>query len=492
MDLRKSIKYQWRFFFPVVGLLWIVIICMTFYQQSRETEYRKARLNDDLRMVNSRIIDAYENNVEMAPFMNFIQRYYENSELNGIRVSVYDDKGNLLWLIGDQIFRDRNGQVSPEFATALIQGHGTAVRPSYLDEDQATYYFYGVRMSTDGRISVHTAMPFTTTLYHSVDADDSIWLIVIIFALVISGIAYLFALYLGKNMKTLHLFAEKAASGDVLDMSELNFPNDELGEISRKIAELYTLRVEANERSEREHSLAIKATEDKIQMNREMSSNINHELKTPVGIIKGYLETILQNPDMSDDQRVMFLQKASANMDRLCSLLNDLSAITRLERGANEIIREKVDLTDLMVSISSELESSGATPNVKFWFDLPVGIEVVGNYNLLYGMFMNLIRNANLHSYGTECYLRLESESPEFYTFIFGDNGAGVAEPHLEHLFERFYRVDKGRTRKVGGTGLGLPIVKSTVEAMGGTIEVRNDPAHGHTGLQFVFTLPKP
>lgn len=84
--------------------------------------------------------------------------------------------------------------------------------------------------------------------------------------------------------------------------------------------------------------------------------------------------------------------------------------------------------------------------------------------------------------------LELMAESQRYYTFAFWDNGVGVAEEHIPHLFERFYRVDAGRSRKMGGTGLGLPIVKNTIEAMGGTITVRNRP---EGGLSFLFTLEK-
>jgi signal transduction histidine kinase len=220
-----------------------------------------------------------------------------------------------------------------------------------------------------------------------------------------------------------------------------------------------------------------------------MSNNINHELKTPVGVIKGYMDTIIQNPDMPTELRQRFLGKAQQHMDRLCSLLNDLSAITRLENGASDIIREMVQLNDLMLTISSEIETAHfVTNNTRFKFELPLVCNVVGNYNLLYAMFINLIRNADLHSHGTECGLRFMGEEDDRYIFSFYDNGTGIEEEHLQHLFERFYRVDKGRSRKAGGTGLGLPIVKNTITALGGDITVRN---REEGGLEFVFSLIK-
>ena len=103
-------------------------------------------------------------------------------------------------------------------------------------------------------------------------------------------------------------------------------------------------------------------------------------------------------------------------------------------------------------------------------------------------MLMNLIRNADFHSRGENCRFKLIAENSKDYTFSFADDGVGVGEEHLPHLFDRFYRIDKGRSRKVGGTGLGLPIVKNTIIVFGGTILARNCNPHG---LEFVFTLRK-
>jgi signal transduction histidine kinase len=101
---------------------------------------------------------------------------------------------------------------------------------------------------------------------------------------------------------------------------------------------------------------------------------------------------------------------------------------------------------------------------------------------------MNLVRNAANYSHGNEITLLQTRETPADYVFSFADNGVGVPEEHIPHLFDRFYRVDDGRARKSGGAGLGLPIVQSTILAMGGHISVQN--AHPH-GLEFIFTLPK-
>ncbi len=225
-----------------------------------------------------------------------------------------------------------------------------------------------------------------------------------------------------------------------------------------------------------------------MRMTKQLTNNINHELKTPVGVIKGYLDTLAEHPEMDEVARKRFLDKAREHMDRLCSMLNDLSSMTRLEDGGAGVMREKVDFSELVQNLSMELKNIQLNNGVQFVYNLPPGCFVLGNYNLLYAMIINLVRNADFHSHGTECGIKLLSENNREYRFSFYDNGTGVGEEHLPHLFERFYRIDKGRSRKVGGTGLGLPIVKNTINVMGGTINVKN---RAEGGLEFVFTLPK-
>lgn len=301
-------------------------------------------------------------------------------------------------------------------------------------------------------------------------------------------IAYFSTRYLGKNIKLLHDFANRAANDKDLGNLDYEFPQDELGSISRQIVTLFREREEAIERSEREHRIALKVTEEKIRVTKQLSNNINHELKTPVGIIKGYLDTMADHPEMDEAARTRFIGKAQEHMERLCNMLNDLSSITRLEEGGKGLMRERIDFHELLANVETELSNINLPNSLPFSYDVPPNCNVVGNYNLLFGMMINLIRNSNFHSGGTMCCIKLIGENDREYRFSFFDDGKGVEEEHLPHLFERFYRIDKGRSRKVGGTGLGLPIVKNTVNVMGGTIRVLNHKPHG---LEFIFTLLK-
>lgn len=269
---------------------------------------------------------------------------------------------------------------------------------------------------------------------------------------------------------------------------ESKFSHDELGDISREIVKIYRAMEKAMEQSKREHEVAMYAVEEKSRIKRQLTNNINHEIKTPVGVIRGYLDTVLSSPEMDDRTRTQFLLRAQSNVTRLCSLLSDVSTMTRLEEGGGNIPTVEVDFHDMLFGVENDVNASGMLGDMTFSFDVPVDCYVKGNVNLLTGMITNLIRNAVQYSHGTEVGLNYIVESDKYYTFSFYDNGVGVPDEHLIHLFERFYRVDAGRSRKVGGTGLGLPIVKNTVEALGGTISVRNRPTGG---LEFLFTLEK-
>lgn len=348
-------------------------------------------------------------------------------------------------------------------------------------------YFLSRAESDDGRIMVLSALPFDADVSDAIDVDSTVWVVIGGCMFLTLFITYYFTRMLTRSVTLLKDFAYRAATGGHFTGYD-KFPRNELGDISRQIVALYNERERAVEQIRKERKVAIHAIEEKVRVTRQMTNNINHEIKTPVGIVRGYLETILADPDMDTATRTRFLERMLSNVERLSGLLNDVSIMTRLENGGNKIAVNKVDMYDLVYQIEYDMPANNLAGEMEFSFDIPLECYVAGNYGLINGMICGLIRNAAMYSGGTKIGLRLISESERFYMFAFYDNGNGVAEEHLPHLFERFYRVDTGRSRKQGGTGLGLPIVKSTVVTHGGTISVHN---RSTGGLEFIFSLPK-
>ena len=227
---------------------------------------------------------------------------------------------------------------------------------------------------------------------------------------------------------------------------------------------------------------------EKGYYNRIIAGNINHELKTPVAAIQGYLETLLANPSLDAQRRTDFLKKSAAQTERLRRLLADISTITRMDEASQLIQKERVVLNDLIAEVTADMELKPADQRLRVNIDFPQQVEIVGSPSLLASIFRNLADNAAAYSGGRDIFIRLLSDTPEECTVSFADNGIGIGEEHLPHIFERFYRIDKGRSRKQGGTGLGLAIVKNAVAIHGGTITARE---RERGGLEFIFTLKK-
>lgn len=229
--------------------------------------------------------------------------------------------------------------------------------------------------------------------------------------------------------------------------------------------------------------------EEQIRLKRQLTQNIAHELKTPVSSIQGYLETIVNNENISREKMQTFLERCYAQSNRLSRLLRDISVLTRMDEAANMIDMEKVDISLLVGNIINEVALELEEKHITVVNSLKPKIQLRGNYSLLYSIFRNLMDNAIAYA-GTDICINISCfrEDENFYYFSFADTGVGVSPEHLNRLFERFYRVDKGRSRKLGGTGLGLAIVKNSVIIHGGTISAKNNQGGG---LEFVFTLAK-
>lgn len=229
--------------------------------------------------------------------------------------------------------------------------------------------------------------------------------------------------------------------------------------------------------------------EEQIRLKRQLTQNIAHELKTPVSSIQGYLETIVNNENIPREKMNIFLDRCYAQSNRLSRLLRDISVLTRMDEAANMIDMEKVDISVLMTNIVNEVSLELEEKQITVINSLKRDIQIRGNYSLLYSIFRNLMDNAMAYA-GSNIQITINCfrEDESYYYFSFFDTGVGVSQEHLNRLFERFYRVDKGRSRKLGGTGLGLAIVKNAVIIHGGNISAKNNQGGG---LEFIFTLAK-
>lgn len=237
---------------------------------------------------------------------------------------------------------------------------------------------------------------------------------------------------------------------------------------------------------EQEHRSALREEQEKIRIKRQLTNNINHELKTPICSIIGYLDLILSNDNIDPQTARNFVQKSYDQAERLRRLMMDLSTITRIDEGGEQIGYEDVNITKIVESIVDDTLPQAHHNNIVVENLITQNITINGNHSLVYSIFRNLIDNAISYSGGRQIFVELMRSNPTEFSFRVRDNGIGVDEQHLPYLFERFYRVDTGRSRKLGGTGLGLSIVKNAVLFHGGSIIAQ---LTNQGSLEFIFTL---
>ncbi|HHH53565.1 MAG TPA: two-component sensor histidine kinase [Bacteroidetes bacterium] len=220
----------------------------------------------------------------------------------------------------------------------------------------------------------------------------------------------------------------------------------------------------------------------------QLTSNIAHELKTPVSAIHAYIETILKNDKLKKDKRNYFLEKSFIQTERLAELINDIATIDKLEEADDYFDLEKINIYNIVEEIKNETSFRRHQKNINFKNKIKKDQFIIGNKELLFSIFQNLVENTiNYAGDNIEIIISQYKEDKEYIFISYMDTGKGIPEEHLNRIFERFYRIDTGRTRKSGGTGLGLSIVKNAILFHKGDITAKNIKG----GFEFLFTLKK-
>lgn len=569
-----------RLFLYFFSIFFLMLAIISFFQYQREKEFRTQQLDQQLTIYNYTINKFFE---EKGASWETLEQYVRLFPDSSLRVTVIDTAGVVIFdsfvkkgtKLGNHLQR-------PEIQMASTSENGKAIRHSF--STGVNYYYLAHRFP---HAFVRSALPYNVSLASMLKANTSFMyfmIVVLIFAILA---LYLIARNFTRSIDRLRIFTQKAENEEILD-TDIEFPNDELGEISKNIVHLYKLLLltkdDVNKEreklikhllisqeglgifsSEKKEILAnthfiqytnilsdhqcessdqifllpeldeinefidqsllnnqlnrkrlkiekggrifalqcivfqdntfeisindISVQEHENELKRHLTQNISHELKTPVSSILGYMESILENPNLDPLRQRFFVERSFQQAQRLSALLQDISTLNKMDEAKRLFEKESSNLyevvSDVLKDVHLQIEQKECTAINKVMTDC----EIQGNRSLLYSIFRNLLDNAL--AYGGErltieinCY----REDEQFYYFSFSDNGIGVAEEHLSRLFERFYRVDKGRSRKVGGTGLGLAIVKNAVLFHRGNISAKNVPGGG---LRFIFSLRK-
>lgn len=435
MDSGISLSYHKRMYSLLLGFIWIQLVCFITFQYVREKDYKSDSLNEQLQLCNIHILESLNEGLSAKEYT-----FPDGLTYSDARLTIMDTLGTVLYdnrHLADSL---DNHILRPEIQAALKAGRGYNIRR--ISSSDGRQYFYS---ATKGREHiVRTAIPYTATLKDTLKADQAFFWTMIGISLLVSIAGFFSTRRLGRTIERLNLY--------------------------------------------REQERAINEEREKNRLKRQLTNNINHELKTPVASIQVCLETLLSGITLTEEKRQELIERCYTQNERLRRLLADVSLITRIEDGEVNIERETVVINDLIEDIASELSLMPEQEKLDLKVDFNETVTIHGNPSLLGSIFRNLTENAISYSDGKTICIRLLENNADYCRISFEDDGVGVEEKYLPRLFERFYRVDKGRSRQKGGTGLGLSIVKHSVLYHGGTISAFIRP---EGGLGFEFTLSK-
>ena len=425
-ETKKS--YHKRLFLQLIAFSWAMVLCFIGYQYIREKEYKSEFLNAQLQQYNRHLLTTIE---EGEPYEDYIATH--DKPFEELRISIITRTGAVVYDNTISLDSLDNHRGRPEVATALAEGEGYNI--SRQSTSDGREYFYSATRGE--RVIVRTAIPYSSTLQDLLEADWSFLVVMISITFIMSVVAYFTTRRLGKDIERVNRY---------------------------------------------------EAEQERNRLKRQLTNNINHELKTPVASIQVCLETLLSGISLSEEKRQELIERCYTHHDRLRRLLNDVSLITRMEDGSALIGKERVVINDIIDEVAKELEMLPEDERLLLHTDFSNEVIIDGNPSLIGSIFRNLTENAIAYSEGRNIYISLLENNEHLCRIRFEDDGKGVEQKHLPHLFERFYRVDKGRSRQKGGTGLGLAIVKHAVQFHGGTIIASNHP---NGGLRFEFVLMK-
>ena len=536
-----------RFFLPTVVLLLLLAASFLYYHHIRAQHIAVMNQQGAMRNINESVYDLMQIRGEVVfndSCALYLQRYVSHYDKQGLRVTIIEaSTGDVMFdsSLPQSVAVADNHAGRKEVAQALEEGVGYDVRR--LSSVHNEEYFYVATYRPEYDFLVRSSLPYELAI-NSDNTGDLLLLIVasIIIAIVLYMLYRIMKLAGSSEFATQKLlqhlriaqegiaifdskrklvFANMLFSeyADLLSSMHLSKVDDILkqpefrtiarfiendGYMNNETRETHVShKAEAAGRTFEIHAVLFKdkgfeisinditATEEQTRIKRQLTQNAAHEFKTPVCSIQGYLETIMQNypHNLNDEQLMHFLKRCYSQSSRLNNLVQDMSQLNEMSSPLQRINKELVDVSLLVRNMLTEMNNKIQEQDISVIDELPNTLMLNADPSMLYSVFRNLMDNAVSYAgNGATVKISCFRSDESFYYFSFSDNGSGVPEEHLPRIFERFYRVDKGRSRKLGGTGLGLAIVKNAVALHGGTISARRSV---EGGLEFVFKLQR-
>lgn len=483
-----KISIRNKFILIQLSLLIIVTVFANILSTYNLQKYYKNRVLDELKkhLHTVKYILANTTDAKIADSLNyhFLKGYAQAANL---RLTLIDSSGSVVF--DSQVPQDslpflENHYFRPEVQLALENEIGADTRVSATVN--MPLFYAAEKVECTSNVGALKNIMFVRFAIPVVEIDkvlhDVQWKIFAaggLALLLIGLVTYLAGTRFTRPILRLSKAAESVKKGN-LDAYFEKISHDEVGELADVLNEML---------SKLRHDLIQMRKLEK--MRSQFLGNTSHELRTPIFTVQGILETLQENPNCDSKTFHKFISKAHNQTVRLNNLLRDLIDISRIESGEMKLNSYPFDVVNCLKTQIEELQSTAVQNNVTLEFEhnqQTDSVIVLGDQERLGQVVVNLVENAikyNKPGGTVNVGYRLHDDSVEIYVT---DSGQGIADEHIPRIFERFYRVDKERSRAVGGTGLGLAIVKHIIEAHGSKVYVRSKIGEGST---FSFSLKR-
>lgn len=430
-------------------------------------------------MVNNLLIVDYvlDYNGNLIEQLNNIKSTLNNSLSQEYRYTIMDTEGNVVAdssVSNVDSMEDHN--VREEFKEAYSNGVGYAIRKSDTLQESMIYV---ALVSQKSEYILRSAMPFSVT-GEFINMLLPVFLIAIAFSLI-------FSVIISHSLSRSIIMPLQEITEEMLKLKDKNpefhfkkYPYEEINVISKTVMNM---------------SKAVEESMNQIEFEKmirqEFFSNASHELKTPITSIRGYTELLESGIATNEEMEKDFMKRIKKETQNMTNLINDILMISRLETNEAEVVFSEVRLCPLVEDVISSLRPM-ATENAVTIEASCKPLVIWTNNQQIHELFNNLITNAiKYNKHGGKVYVTINVELDQI-KIIVEDTGVGIPDDAKQRIFERFYRVDKGRSKKVGGTGLGLSIVKHIVNYYKGTIKLESELGIGSKFTVHLPNLKKP
>jgi signal transduction histidine kinase len=489
--LRGGLTFRLTLILLITAALGMAVmgLYITRTLETYSTENLKSGLVKEARLVQDDIVSALRKDPSLESGQALAERYGARLK---VRVTIIAPDGTV---IGDseRTLRDvrkmENHAARPEVAAALAGAIGSDLRHSQTLNVAMLYI--AVPINDGQRVSGVLRLALPMTELAAVSA--SIRTTVAIGALLAAGVALMVGLFLSRRVTRpvaeMQAIATRMAAGDFFHRVPVT-GTDEIAELGRGLNLLASRLQEKIQdlEGERAKVATILAEVRRLEHVRtEFVANVSHELRTPLTVIKGYLETLLDEAPAQPETHRRFLEVAYTHAARLSRLVDDLLELSNLETGKAVLKLSAVDVHGAADEIVAMFEKKAAHKKLVVRNETPTGLQAHADRDRLSQVLVNLVDNAVKYTpEGGTVTIGGTRRPDQFVTMWVSDTGSGIPPSDLPRLTERFYRVDKARSRELGGTGLGLAIVKHLVQAHGGELVIESDLGKG---TKVSFTL---